>query len=235
VSSQSIVAVLQVRMSSRRLPGKALRAIRGRTLLGHVVDRVRRCRTIDGLRIATSTDPDDDAIAEFARTEAVELYRGALDDVAGRLLNAAVAAQADALVRISADSPLIDPAIVDRAVELYRHQRPALVSNVMRRTFPKGQSVEVIAVPALKRAVEAMTTPTEHEHVTPWFYANPTRVRIVGFESTDPRPQMQLSVDTLEDLQRVEAILARLGDPAAGHGLDAVIAAADAIERVGVR
>src|SRR5262249_55762759 len=115
VSSQSIVAVLQVRMSSRRLPGKALRAIRGRALLGHVVDRVRRCCTIDGLLIATSTDPDDDAIAEFARTEAVELYRGALDDVAGRLLNAALAAQADALVRISADSPLIDPAIVDRA------------------------------------------------------------------------------------------------------------------------
>ena len=235
MSSLSIVAVLQVRMSSRRLPGKALRAIRGRTLLGHVVDRVRRCRTIDGLRIATSTDPDDDAIAGFARTEAVELYRGALDDVAGRLLHAAVAAQADALVRISADSPLIDPAIVDRAAELYRHQRPELVSNVMRRTFPKGQSVEVIAIPALKRAVEAMMTPDEREHVTAWFYANPTRVRIVGFESTDPRPQMQLSVDTLEDLQRVEAILARLGEPAAGHGLDAVIAAADAIERVGVR
>ena len=103
-----------------------------------MVDRVRRCRTIDGLRIATSTDPDDDAIAEFARTEAVELYRGALDDVAGRLLNAAVAAQADALVRINADSPLIDPAIVDRAVELYRRQSPELVSNVVRRTFPKG-------------------------------------------------------------------------------------------------
>jgi spore coat polysaccharide biosynthesis protein SpsF len=212
-----------------------LRAIRGRTLLGHVVDRVRRCRTIDGLWVATSTDPDDDAIAEFARTEAVELYRGALDDVAGRLLSTALAARADAVVRINADSPLIDPAIVDQAVELYRRQSPELVSNVVRRTFPKGQSVEVVAVPALKRAVEAMTTSDEREHVTPWFYANPTRVRIVSFESAAPRPQMQLSVDTLEDLQRVEAILARLGEPAAGHGLDAVIAAADTIERVGVR
>jgi spore coat polysaccharide biosynthesis protein SpsF len=165
----------------------------------------------------------------------VELYRGALDDVAGRLLNAAVAAQADALVRISADSPLIDPAIVDQAVELYRRQRPELVSNVVRRTFPKGQSVEVVAVPALRRAVEAMTTPDEREHVTSWFYANPTRVRIVGFESANARPQMQLSVDTLEDLQRVEAILARLGEPAAAHGLDAVIAAANSIERAGAR
>lgn len=235
MSSPSIVAVLQVRMSSRRLPGKALRTIRGRALLGHVVDRVRRCRAIDGLRIATSTDPDDDGIAQFARTEAVELYRGALDDVAGRLLNAAVAAQADALVRISADSPLIDPAIVDRAVELYRRQSPELVSNVVRRTFPRGQSVEVVAVAALRRAVEAMTTPDEREHVTAWFYANQTRVRIVSFESAEPRPQMQLSVDTLEDLQRVEAILARLGEPAAGHGLDAIIAAADSLEPAGAR
>jgi len=235
VSSQSIVAVLQVRMSSRRLPGKALRAIQGRPLLGHVVDRVRRCRAIDGLWIATSIDPGDDAIVEFARTEAVELYRGALDDVASRLLGAAVAARADALVRVNADSPLIDPAIVDQAVELYRRQSPELVSNVVRRTFPKGQSVEVIAVAALKRAVKAMTTSDEREHVTPWFYANPTRVRIVGFESADPRPHMQLSVDTAEDLQRVEAILARLGEPAAGHGLDAIIAAANTIERAGAQ
>lgn len=222
-------------MSSRRLPGKALRAIRGRALLGHVIDRVRRCRTIDGLWIATSTDPDDDAIAEFARTEAVELYRGALDDVAGRLLSAAVAARADALIRVNADSPLIDPAIIGQAVELYRRQSPELVSNVVRRTFPKGQSVEVVAVPALERAVKAMTTPDEREHVTTWFYANPTRVRIASFERADPRPQMQLSVDTLEDLQRVEAILARLGEPAAGHGLDAIIAAADTIEHSGAR
>ena len=235
MSSQSVVAILQVRLSSRRLPGKALRAIRGRALLGHVVDRVRRCRSLDGLWIATSTNHHDDAIAEFARREAVELYRGALDDVAGRLLNAAVAARADALVRINADSPLIDPAIVDQAVDLYRRQSPDLASNVVRRTFPKGQSVEVIAVPALERAIEAMTTADEREHVTPWFYANPTRVRIVGFESADPRPQMQLSVDTLEDLLRAEAILARLGEPAAGHGLAAIIAAADAIELAGAR
>ena len=113
---------------------------------------------------------------------------------------------------------------------------PSSSAMSVRRTFPKGQSVEVIAVAALKRAVEAMTTPDEHEHVTPWFYANPTRVRIVSLRKRKPaRPQMQLSVDTLEDLQRVEAILARLGEPAAGHGLDAVIAAADTIERVGMR
>jgi spore coat polysaccharide biosynthesis protein SpsF (cytidylyltransferase family) len=230
VHAPSIIAVIQVRLNSSRLPGKAMRGLRGRTILGHVVDRLRQCRTLDGLWIATSTDPADDAVAAFAESEGVNLHRGSLDDVASRLLTAALAADADALVRINADSPLIDPAIVDRAVTLYRRERPDLVSNVLRRTFPKGQSVEVISVSALARAHQEMTSAEEREHVTPWFYANPARVRIVGFESASPREAMQLSVDTAEDLRRIEAILSRLSEPAAAHGLDAILAAADCLE-----
>jgi len=226
----TIVATIQVRMSSSRLPGKALCNVCGRTILGHVVDRLRQCKTIDGLWIATSTDRADEAIAAFAKREGINLYRGSLEDVAGRLLNAAQAAAADALVRINADSPLIDPAIVDRAVTLYRKERPDLVSNVLRHTFPRGQSAEVIRVPALARAYREITSADEREHVTPWFYANPARVRIVGFETARPRETMKLSVDTAEDLHRIEVILSRLGEPAAAHGLDAILAAADGIE-----
>jgi spore coat polysaccharide biosynthesis protein SpsF len=207
-----------------------MRVIRRRTILGHVLDRLRQCSTLDGLWIATSTDPADDAVAAFAEGEGVNLYRGSLDDVAGRLLNATLTAGADALVRINADSPLIDPAIVDRAVVLYRREAPDLVSNVLRRTFPKGQSVEVISVSALARAHQEMTSAEEREHVTPWFYANPARVRIVGFETASPREAMQLSVDTAADLRRIETILSRLGEPAAAHGLDAILAAADGLE-----
>jgi spore coat polysaccharide biosynthesis protein SpsF len=207
-----------------------MRNVRGRTILGHVVDRLRQCKSIDGLWIATSTQSTDDAVAGFAKGEGVNVYRGSLDDVASRLLDAAMAAKAEALVRINADSPLIDPAIVDRAVTLFRREQPDLVSNVLRRTFPKGQSVEVIRVSALARAHKEMNKPDEREHVTPWFYANPTRVRIVGFETAIPRQTMQLSVDTAEDLHRVEAILSRLGEPAAAHGLEAILAAADGIE-----
>lgn len=228
-----IAAIMQVRMSSSRLPGKAMRPLRGRVLLGHVVDRMRRARTVDSLWIATSTDRQDDAVEAFAQAERVNLHRGALDDVAGRLLDTARAAGAQALVRISADSPLIDPAIVDHAVTLFRRERPDLASNVVRRTFPKGQSVEVIDVAALARAHQAMTTAAEREHVTPWFYADPARACIVGFESPEPRGDLQLSVDTPEDLGRVEAILAHLGEPAAAHGLAAILAAVDALERQG--
>lgn len=217
-------------MSSSRLPGKAMRLVYRRPLLGHVLDRVRQCKAIDGLCVATSTDGADDAIAEFARAEGISIHRGSLDDVAGRMADAAAACNADALVRVNADSPLIDPALIDRAVDMFRVETPDLATNVLRRTFPKGQSVEVIATSALRAACAAMTDAADREHVTTWFYANPGRFRIAAFEAETPRGDMQLSVDTPADLARVEAILARLGNPAWSHGLEAVIAAADAIE-----
>lgn len=230
-----VVAVVQARMSSARLPGKVLREVGGRPLLTYLIDRLRRCRALDNVVIATSTSDDDDPIAAFAQANRVDCHRGSLDDVAARLLSAARAAGADALVRISGDSPLIDPAIVDRAVEIYRSERPDLVTNVQRRTFPKGQSVEVIAVAALERAHGEMTTAAEREHVTPYFYVHPERFPIAAFESAIVRGDMQLSVDTEADFARFAAIVARLGEPAAAHDLAAIIAAADAIDRVVVR
>lgn len=115
-----VVAIIQARMNSLRLPGKAMLEIQGRTILGHVADRLHRCTTIDGLYVATSTDTHDDAIAAFAATEGISLHRGSPDDVAAHLRDAVTAATADALVRINADSPLIDTAIIDHAVTLFR-------------------------------------------------------------------------------------------------------------------
>lgn len=227
----SVIAIIQARMNSERLPGKAMRHLVGRALLQHVLDRLKRCATVDGLWIATSTSSFDDAIADFAKQAGAGLYRGELDNVAKRMLGAATAASAGALVRINGDSPLIDPEIVDNAVALYRNETPDLVTNVLRRTFPKGQSVEVIAVSALALACREMRSASDREHVTTWFYANPNRVRIIGFESKRRRDSYQLSVDTQHDLNRAEAILLHLGEPAAEHGLEAIIAAADSIER----
>ena len=217
-------------MTSQRLPGKVMRKIVGKSILQHMLDRLQRCTTIDGLWIATSTDATDDPIAEFASQSRVNIYRGDLNDVASRILGAARTANADAVVRISGDSPLIDPAIVDRAVALYRRESPGLATNVLRRTFPKGQSVEVISVPALTLACSEMNSASDREHVTTWFYANPSRVRIVAFESEKLRNSYQLSIDTPQDLERAEAILMLLGEPAAEHSLEAVVAAADSIE-----
>jgi spore coat polysaccharide biosynthesis protein SpsF len=133
------------------------------------------------------------------------------------------------LVRLSGDSPLLDPALVDRAVALFRLDAADLVSNVASRTFPKGQSVEVLSRQALARAVAAMTTRYEREHVTPYLYAHPDDFVIRSFTATVPRPEVQLSVDDASDFERCEAILSSLGRPSWEAGWEECVRASDAL------
>lgn len=221
-----IVSVIQARISSRRLPGKVLQIVREKPMLAYVVERLRRCRQLDGVVLATSNEVSDDPIAAFAETIDLPCYRGPLNDVAARLLGAADTANAQALVRICGDSPLIDSALVDRLVLVFRESdRPDIVSNVAKRTFPKGQSVEVISMDALRSRVLNGMTPTEREHVTENFYKHANGARIVNVEHTEPLGDMQLSVDSAEDMLCFEALLDILGAPYWRHGLADVVAA----------
>src|SRR5689334_20418769 len=112
----ALAAVIQARCSSQRLPGKVLRQVAGRTLLEFLLERLGRCREVSRIVVATSSEASDDAIAGFCQARSVALYRGALDDVLGRFLGVAAELGEPALVRINGDSPLLDPAIVDRAI-----------------------------------------------------------------------------------------------------------------------
>lgn len=180
-------------------------------MLGYLLESLGRCRSIDGITLATSAERSDDALAEFGRANGADVYRGELDNVAARMLGAARHSLADAFVRISGDSPLLDPAIVDYAANLYRQSPVDMVTNVLTRTFPKGQSVEVVSVEALARALGRMTTDGEREHVTPYIYAHPGEFTIRSFVADPPRPEVQLSVDEEGDFRRCEAILRSLG------------------------
>ncbi|SBT09438.1 putative Spore coat polysaccharide biosynthesis protein SpsF [Candidatus Propionivibrio aalborgensis] len=221
-----IVSVIQARMSSRRLPGKILRMVRGRSMLTYLTERLRHCRQLDGIVLATSREESDDPVVAFAETTGLPCYRGSLDDVASRLLGAADEAGAQALVRISGDSPLIDSTLVDRLVSVFRESdRPDLVTNVARRTFPKGQSIEVVSVEALRTRVLDGMSPTEKEHVTESFYKHPDGGRIISIEHTELLGDMQLSVDTAEDMSRLEALLDLLDEPYWRHGLAEIVAA----------
>jgi spore coat polysaccharide biosynthesis protein SpsF (cytidylyltransferase family) len=166
-------------------------------------------------------------IAAFAQEHGFACYRGLIDDVATRVLDAGRSAGADAIVRVNGDSPLLDPALVDHAVDLFRREQVDLVTNVWPRTFPKGQSVEVISYAALARATVDMTTDSEQEHVTTIFYTCPERWTIRSFTTERPRPELQLSVDNVEDLRRCESILADLGKPHWEAGWEACSLAAD--------
>jgi len=216
--------VVQARFSSARLPGKVLRPLAGRPLLAWLLERLRTLGDEARIIVATSDRPEDAAVAELARTSGVEVFRGALDDVLGRLLGAFDAFALDVGVRVSGDSPLLDPRLVSRALGLFRAGDADLVTNVQVRSYPKGQSVEAIGASALRRADAEAPAPHDREHVTPWFYARPGRFRIRNFGYDPPLPALQLSVDTAEDFATVERMLQAMTRPHLDYDVAALVA-----------
>jgi spore coat polysaccharide biosynthesis protein SpsF len=213
-------AVVHARMSSNRLPGKVLRPLAGRLLLGWVVDRLAKASELSAVVVATSEESDDDPVAEFCRSEGVPCHRGPLDDVAGRVVGAAAANDLDVLVRISGDSPLIHPAVVDLGVARYRAGDADLVTNVFPRTFPPGQSVEVVATDLLRSWLGRMTTPSAREHVTISLYEAADELRIVNLVHPVDLSAVRMTVDTEEEALVAERVLAGLGSAHLGVGLD---------------
>lgn len=205
-----VEALIQARMSSRRLPGKVLRPLAGRPLIFRIVDRLCLARAIDGFSVVTSLDPSDDILAEACRSEGVSVERGSLDNVARRLWEAADRRGLDALVRLNGDSPFLDPQLIDGAVRAYREGEWDVVTNVFPRSFPRGQSVEVVRATSLELAIARMKEPEEAEHVTRYFYTHAEEFRIRNLVSPEPSGDVSLCVDTPEDWSRAEWIAARL-------------------------
>lgn len=215
-----IAAIVQARMSSRRLPGKVLAELGGRPALGWLLDRLARCTRIDGVTVATSDERGDDVLAEWCRARGVDVHRGPLDDVAARVLAAARERRLDGVVRISGDSPLMDPALVDRAAERLRAGEADLVSNVVPpRTYPAGQSVEAVRTDSLAAAVPLMTEPGDREHVTPALYRHPDRFRIEALRHAPSLGDRRMVLDTDDDLCALEALARRMRRPQAEYGL----------------
>jgi len=206
-----MLAIIQARMTSQRLPGKVLQPMAGKPMLQWVFDRVSQSVNLKKVMIATSDANSDAPICEYCRRHNIPYYRGPLEDVAGRFLECARREAADAFVRISGDSPLIDPSLVDQAVDLQTSTSCDLATNVQVRSYPKGQSVEVIQTEALQRAHQKMRDAEHQEHVTGYFYAYPEHFRIENFSCADSMCDIQLSVDTPEDFQSAETILKLTG------------------------
>jgi len=215
-----VICIITARMTSSRLPRKPLRHIDGREMLGRVLDRVNSAESISGAIVATSTHDLDDAVAAFCAKEATPCFRGALDDVTSRLLAAADNSGAPTFVRVSGDSPIIDPALIDRAVDVFAKNCPDLATNVFPRTFPAGQSVEVVNVSALRRLWSQQSDAADaaelNEHVTMGFYRSPESWDIVNFTSGLLGPHPSMAVDTPEDLVRIRQLIQRASGGLAG-------------------
>jgi spore coat polysaccharide biosynthesis protein SpsF len=199
-----VLGILQARMSSSRLPGKVLKPILGRPLLQHQIDRVRRAASLDSLVVATSIDASDDPIAALCEQAGVACFRGSLSDVLERFHQAASFYQAQTIVRLTGDCPLVDPSIVDATVALFRSDAYDLART--DASFADGLDVEVLSFGALDTATRRATRPSDREHVTLYIHRQPEVFRIAEYSSPTDLSGLRLSVDELPDFELVRRI-----------------------------
>jgi spore coat polysaccharide biosynthesis protein SpsF len=212
------------------MPGKSMAELAGMPSLAHIIRRLQRVPSIDGIVVATTPLPDDDVICDCARAMAVPVYRGSAEDVLGRTAAAAASVGAITIVRVCGDCPLIDPAIVEQVITAFQRQRPDFASNCLRpREYPDGIGVEVFPTSLLEGLARDAVAPRDREHVTLFFKEHPERFRLLGVAAPagGRGSDLRLTLDTPSDYQLISALYDALYDTDPCFGLDAVIAYLD--------
>lgn len=198
-------------MGSSRLPGKVMRKIERRPLLGHLIDRLRLSKHLDDIIVATSVNRENDVIEKFCQRESVDCYRGSEDDVLERTLSALTIAEATIGVEVFGDCPIIDPRIIDFIVEYYfEHPEYEFVSNDLKTTYPPGMEVEVFSIDALRDSSQKLRIGhPDREHGTLFIRQNKGIYNIKNLcaPKEHNRPDLELEVDTIEDFEVVAEIL----------------------------
>jgi spore coat polysaccharide biosynthesis protein SpsF len=197
-------------MGSSRLPGKVLRDLGGRPVLGWVVDAARDSGALDEVVVATTTDAIDDDVAVCASELGASVVRGPVDDVLTRYLMAIDASDADVVVRLTADCPLLDPALIALIVDAFDPSQLDYLSTNLPRSLAHGWDVEVASADALRRASDAADD-YHRVHVTSYLYAHPDEFRIAGIAFTPPCDDLRVTLDEPADAELIDAIVAELG------------------------
>lgn len=207
-SKQNIVAIVQARMGSTRLPGKILMDIKGKTMLERVIERLGRAELIDEIVIATTSDIADDKTVEIATKMGVPSYRGSEENVLERYYQSAAKYKADHIVRVTSDCPLIDPEIVDRVIKKHISTAADYTTNIIERTFPRGFDVEVFKYDSFEVVREKAREQHQIEHVTPYFREHPEVFKLENIQAVGAqrRPDLRLCVDEKDDLMLIKKI-----------------------------
>lgn len=221
-----VVAAIQARMGSTRLPGKVLRTIAGRPVIERIAERLTRCRELDGIVVATSEEGRDDAVAALAARLGLPCVRGSEADLIQRLGRAVTETKADALVRITADCPLVDPHLVDRIVAVWRGSGGTLdyVSNVFPPTYPDGLDVELLSRGVFERLHREVTEPRFRESLTVYIWEHASQFRIANVEHDQNLRGLRWTLDYPDDLAFVEAVYGELGAVEGGFAMPDVLA-----------
>jgi len=212
IATPRIVGSVEARMGSSRLPGKVLMDIAGQPLLLRLFNRLKACKLLDDVVLATTTSHADDDLESFARQNDILFYRGSENDVLDRVVKAHSMMSTDIIVEFTGDCPLTDPEIVDYAIDMFLHNHADVVSNVRIPSFPEGVDVQVFRADALKHVAETVNDPAVREHVSLYFYENPQNYRVLNILAPNVwrLPGQRLQVDYEEDLQLARLIYSNL-------------------------
>ena len=199
-----MLAIIQARSSSKRFKNKIIFPIYGTPLIGHVVKKLKKSNKIKKIIVATSTHKSDDKLINYLKENKIEYYRGKLKNVADRFLKLAIKKRAKHFLRINGDSPLIDYRIVNKAINIFEKNKEKyhIITNVFPRSFPKGQSVEIVKTMILKKNINKFNN-FEKEHLTQFFYNNSQNFKIRNFTFKKITKIIKFSIDTRNDLNKI--------------------------------
>ena len=204
-----VVAIIQARMGSTRLPGKIMKKVLGKPLLEYQIERVKRSRLINQIVIATTTKDQEQPIIDLCTRLSVDYYRGSEDDVLSRYFEAANYYKGEVIVRLTSDCPLLDPDTIDKIITKYLENpnRYDYVSNTIDRTYPRGFDVEIFSMEALEQANSEATNAAEREHVTPYIYHHPNKFKLANVKHRNDLSSFRLTVDTEADLDLITRVI----------------------------
>ena len=209
------LAIVQARMTSSRLPGKVLLDICGKPSLQRMLERINMASSIDKVVVATTINTSDDLIVELCEKLKVDIFRGDEDDVLGRFCGAAEVAEAEIVIRLTADCPMIDPDVIDEVVSAFSIYNHDYLSNTIDRTYPDGLDIEVMSIDALREAHKKAVAPFLREHVTPYISGRRPDLGAGDFRVGQIRfvadfSHIRWTLDTKEDLQRIRSLVSKL-------------------------
>lgn len=210
MTKSRITVIIQVRVGSQRLPKKVLKKILGKPMILYVLKRVKRIKNIEQIMIATTIQKEDDIIVKIAKENGIAVFRGSEIDVLDRYYNCAKKFNADPIIRITSDCPLIDPFLVDDILEFYMKHNFDYVSNTIVPTYPDGLDIEIFSFKTLENAAINAKMRSEREHVSPYIKNHPEKFKLFNYKNENDLSNYRWTVDEEEDLLFVRKIYSKM-------------------------
>jgi len=217
-----IIAIIQARLGSTRLPGKVLLDLEGRTVLEHVIRRVKSSKLVNNVIVGTTINKDDLEIVKLCADLGINVYCGSEDDVLDRYYQTARLFKADHIVRITSDCPLIDPMVIDEVITLHMREKADYTSNTLKETYPDGEDIEVFTFAALKEAWKRAKLSSEREHVTPFMRKNPA-FKLSNLEYNNDLSHKRWTLDNPEDYDFIKLIYQNIYTKNPDFGMEEIL------------